>query len=73
MKDYRPTLDKVLNRFPSLVQIDPARVMCDDEGCKAVKENILLYRDDDHLSRNGASWLAERMGRTVRAAVLERK
>lgn len=37
--------------------IDPAKVLCDDSQCHISAENHSLYRDDDHLSPFGATWV----------------
>ena len=38
----------------TLIAVDPARALCDANGCRAVIDNEAMYYDDDHLSVSGA-------------------
>ena len=42
-----------LARQPGVSIVDPASLVCPDSACRVMKDGILLYRDDDHLSRAG--------------------
>ena len=47
-----------LARKSGATLIDTASVLC-DERCRVRKDDILLYRDDDHLSEAGAKFLLD--------------
>lgn len=64
---YRPLLDDILARYPTVKQFDPSPVLCNSEICTARADGVLLYRDDDHLSLGGSRWLGERMGHLMGA------
>lgn len=57
---YRAVLAAVLKDFPAVKVWDPARLLCDEQFCWAMKDGTMLYRDDDHLSLAGSLWLGER-------------
>ncbi len=59
--EYRPLLDSVLAKYPQVLTFDPMPLMCDDTACYGRQDGKLLYRDDDHLSFDGSSWLGEHM------------
>ena len=44
---------------PSLVSVfNPRDVLCDRDGCRAVRDGYILYRDTNHLGKQGSGWLA---------------
>ena len=53
LKEGISKLDKAIN------VIDPSKSLCDLENCYLVKNNRLLYFDQDHLSLNGANLIAD--------------
>lgn len=66
--EFRPELDSLLDQFPSVVQIDPGNMFCDSENCRVRQDGVLLYRDDDHLSIDGARWLGIRLEQILEVA-----
>jgi peptidoglycan/LPS O-acetylase OafA/YrhL len=52
---YRATVSRVLKDYPELLVFDPAKLLCSDIHCPAVRQEQLLYRDDDHLNTFGAT------------------
>jgi hypothetical protein len=40
-----------LGRLPGVSLVDPAAFVCPDESCHAVRNGLVMYSDDDHLSR----------------------
>lgn len=40
--------------FPDVKFLYPSRHLCDDQFCYAKREDIIFYRDDDHLSYEGS-------------------
>ena len=37
-------------RFPGVTVVDPTPIVCPDKVCKAVIDDVVVHRDDDHLS-----------------------
>lgn len=66
--EYRPELESLLQQFPAIVQIDPGKIFCDSENCRIRQDGVLLYRDDDHLSIDGARWLGVRLQEALKVA-----
>lgn len=63
--EYRPQLDVVLARYPMIAQFDPMPFICAEAQCLGRQDGVLLYRDDDHLSLDGAYWLGEKIAPRV--------
>ena len=40
--------------FPSVTFVYPSNYLCDDQFCYAKKDNVIFYRDDDHVSFEGS-------------------
>jgi len=58
---YRQAMEQVLSRHPDVNVIDPMRVLCRAQSCTAIDSGKILYRDDDHLSIDGAELVFERL------------
>jgi hypothetical protein len=54
-------------RFPALAVYDPIDALCDRERCYLMRERVLLYRDNHHLSVNGSRLLAGDLKRWLAA------
>lgn len=54
-KKYRDAIGKILMSFPSVIVYDPLDLFCDTSKCYAMRNGVMLYRDDDHISVAGAS------------------
>ena len=63
--EYRPQLELVLARYPNIAQFDPMPFICAEAQCLGRQDGVLLYRDDDHLSLDGAQWLGEKIAPLV--------
>jgi peptidoglycan/LPS O-acetylase OafA/YrhL len=46
-------------KFPALPVYDPIDALCDAERCYLMRDGVLLYRDNHHLSVNGSKLLAD--------------
>jgi peptidoglycan/LPS O-acetylase OafA/YrhL len=57
---YRALVGDVLQEFPGVKVWDPSRDLCDNQSCWAMKDGVLLYRDEVHLSEPGSIWLGSR-------------
>jgi len=58
-KEYRTLVFSVLKDFPDIQVLDPASKLCNDEWCSAIKENKIVYQDDNHLSVDGSRFIAK--------------
>jgi len=52
--------NKIMLQYPSVLLFDQANHLCDSEFCYAVLNDVLLYRDDDHLSYEGANFIGSK-------------
>ncbi|WHT19879.1 SGNH hydrolase domain-containing protein [Crossiella sp. CA-258035] len=50
---------------PGLSTVDMNPVLCPGDTCPAVRQGVLLYRDDSHLTGTAAALLGRRMERTL--------
>lgn len=57
---YRKLAANVLQEFPSVRIWDPSRDLCDEHYCWAMRNGVLLYRDEAHLTEAGSTWLGSR-------------
>lgn len=56
---YLKLLDEVSSDFPKIIFVNPTSILCDNEYCYGIKNDILLYRDLDHLSNHGSLMVAD--------------
>jgi hypothetical protein len=49
--------------------VDVARWMCFDQTCPAIVGNLLVYRDDNHLTTGYAAWLTEVIDAQVQLSI----
>jgi hypothetical protein len=56
-RQYRDLVRSVLQNFPTVKVFDAAAELCDKQWCWAMKDGMVLYRDDDHLSVQGSSYV----------------
>jgi len=58
---YRQAMGQILARHPEVKAADPMQVLCKAQSCFAVASGKILYRDDDHLSLDGAALVFDRL------------
>lgn len=58
-KEYRKTIMNIAKKFDSITILDSEKIFCDNSFCYAIKDNKMLYRNDDHLSNDGSLLQAE--------------
>ncbi len=58
-EEYRKRIYDISKSFPSITILDPEPIFCDTSFCYAIKNDKMLYRDDDHLSIEGSILQAE--------------
>jgi peptidoglycan/LPS O-acetylase OafA/YrhL len=56
---YRRIIDEIRDQHPTLRVFDPLQALCDDRWCYAIVNNVLLYVDDNHLSRAGSLFFSK--------------
>lgn len=69
--EYRPLLNELLSQYPTVHIFDPAPLLCNRERCTARVDSILLYRDDDHLSLDGARWVGRQAAEQLKRIFAE--
>ena len=58
---YRELIVSVLKDYPSIMVFDSAEQLCDQQWCWTIKNEKMMYRDDDHLSLDGAKLQAREL------------
>jgi peptidoglycan/LPS O-acetylase OafA/YrhL len=54
-------LTEAMQGDPQVRLADPLRAFCDAVFCRPYRSDTALYRDDDHLSDDGAIWMTKAM------------
>ncbi len=67
-REYRELVLSVLKDFPSVKVFDAPALLCDDQWCWAMKDHMLLYRDDHHLSIEGSRYLTKELVKLIEPA-----
>jgi hypothetical protein len=57
--EYKNKIREIVNNYKNIRVIDPENAFCDDQYCYAMKDEKMLYVDDDHLSINGSELQAK--------------
>lgn len=52
---YKTVAGAVLAQFPTVQQYDPMDVLCVEDACITIQNNHRIYKDDNHVSRYGAT------------------
>jgi peptidoglycan/LPS O-acetylase OafA/YrhL len=60
-QSYRQAMRTVLARHPDVVVVDPMQLLCPAQSCDAIASGKIMYRDDDHLSLDGAALVFDRL------------
>lgn len=55
----RAVLRDLQARFPNLTVVDPTGFFCDGTRCPAMRDGLVLYWDDDHVSSSAAAAFAQ--------------
>lgn len=56
-RQFRNTVFEIAKEFPKVTVFDPFPYLCDSAACYAMRDGHLLYRDDNHVSAQGAEYL----------------
>lgn len=55
--------------FPEVVFVPLYDFICDDSTCSAIKSDLLLYRDDNHLSVDGSLLVGKYVGQYIESNI----
>jgi hypothetical protein len=58
---YDRALSELLAKVPEVRVFDPRQVMCDADRCWAIRGNVPLYWNSDHLTVEGADLVVDRL------------
>jgi hypothetical protein len=58
-RSYLAIVDEVLKEMPMVRRYEPSRYLCDQQYCWAIRDGVVLYRNDDHLTIDGSFYLAK--------------
>lgn len=64
-REYRQIMTAAAKDFPGVVLFDTEKFFCDDKWCWAKINGELLYRDGDHLTREGSNLVARELVKTL--------
>ncbi|MBD3807648.1 MAG: hypothetical protein IE880_02905, partial [Epsilonproteobacteria bacterium] len=59
MDEYKKRIQKIAAKYSNVVVLDTKDTFCDSKFCYAVKNDKMLYADDDHLSVDGSNYQAK--------------
>ncbi len=62
---YQELVAAVLKDYPAVKVFDAAAQLCDKQWCWAISDGQMLYRDDDHLSLDGARLMARGLAKLL--------
>jgi peptidoglycan/LPS O-acetylase OafA/YrhL/cellulose synthase/poly-beta-1,6-N-acetylglucosamine synthase-like glycosyltransferase len=60
-KDRLQAVEKAVKEQSGVTTVDPTDWLCTKGGCPTIVGNILVYRDDSHMTATYAKWLAPMM------------
>lgn len=67
-REWGPKADRVLTGTAGVTVILPRRSFCAGDRCQTVAGDIMLYRDDDHLTNEGAWFVARQTAAAIASA-----
>jgi peptidoglycan/LPS O-acetylase OafA/YrhL len=60
-KNFKEKINNILSKRPSVRVVDLSKALCDNTSCYGKINNIILYRDDDHLSVRGSIYVVNKL------------
>ena len=67
-REFNNLIITVSKDYPNVSTIDLSDILCDDKRCYAIKNNKLLYRDNNHLNYNSSLYVAPYIIEKIRSA-----
>ena len=55
-------------RQPAVLPLDLTNALCDTAVCRVIEGNVLIYRDEHHLTATYMRTMAPELGRQIAAA-----
>ncbi len=65
-KEVRKVIKQVASHFKNVIVINPNKALCDNKYCYVVKDNLVLYRDDDHITASASYMLAHEIQKIIK-------
>jgi hypothetical protein len=59
--EHRMMVDSILVKHPTVKSIDLSEALCENNYCYGKNNDYLFYRDDNHLSVNGAKYVCDKL------------
>ena len=69
---YEKLVTEAAEKYSNVSVVDLADRMCDRDNCYVVKNNLVLYRDSNHLNIDGSKWVAPVLLQAIDKALSER-
>jgi hypothetical protein len=57
--EFDTALARMMAKFPEIKIYDPRPLFCDQEFCRATKDNVFLYYSSDHLTIEGGDLVVD--------------
>jgi len=61
---YDDVITKVSEVYPTMVVINPKKILCDKLSCLTEIDDVAIYRDNNHINKKAAQILAEKWLKT---------
>jgi hypothetical protein len=61
MDDYRAGVFGIKKHYPGMLLLDPESLFCDAQVCTGIKNDKLLYADENHISIDGSKYVGSNM------------
>ena len=62
-ENFKNKINNILSERPSVHVVDLSTALCDNISCYGKINNIILYRDDDHLSVRGSIYVVNKLSK----------
>ena len=69
---YEKLVTEAAEKYSNVSVVDLADRMCDRDNCYVVRNNLVLYRDSNHLNIDGSKWVAPVLLQAINKALSER-
>jgi hypothetical protein len=57
--NFNNLIKPILQDFPQIEIWDPTEAICNESECFVIKDNLLLFRDDNHLTVEGSRYVVD--------------
>jgi hypothetical protein len=59
----QPIADKISEvaaRYPGVTVVEQAPLFCDERKCAPLRDGVVVYRDDNHMTPDGAKLIVDK-------------